>query len=292
MGEEIVAASDGGERGEISANASPSKGTLKKEKPLCHVCKVNVSKYTCPGCAAATCSLACCKQHKVAMNCDGKRSNTAFVPAASFGEKQLYRDLHFLNSVEECADLAKRSVDASPNARGGKRRRKTNLPFRVRQLKQRAKKRNTILDIMPSGMTRRKDNTSYYDAKRDEIKWKVEWTFRDGDLNLSLEDRAVSEKATWKHCLSRHLEPSSNTLESDAIVLHRLHSFSSALEDNRISLSLEIMPQDDDDNHGKSGANAKTINIADTIRATLAGQKIVEHPRVAVTLIRGERNEK
>ena len=76
-------------------------------KGLCDVCHVNTSKYTCPACATVTCSLECCKQHKIC-KCSGKRGNADFVPMLKFADRQLHRDFRFLSSVERCVDHSKR----------------------------------------------------------------------------------------------------------------------------------------------------------------------------------------
>lgn len=56
---------------------------------VCSVCNIDVSKYKCPGCQEATCSLACVKQHKQQTGCSGKRDKLAFVPMQQFTDSHL-----------------------------------------------------------------------------------------------------------------------------------------------------------------------------------------------------------
>lgn len=75
---------------------------------ICQVCGKRVSVYKCPRCFRVTCSLACCKQHKIADNCDGKRDRTAYVSIARFTDSNLKSDFHFLEDVLRVSDGAKR----------------------------------------------------------------------------------------------------------------------------------------------------------------------------------------
>ena len=43
---------------------SPVTAQNPQLPPLCKVCKLNQSKYTCPGCFVRSCSLPCVKAHK------------------------------------------------------------------------------------------------------------------------------------------------------------------------------------------------------------------------------------
>lgn len=77
----------------------------------CVICDEAAAKYTCPGCQARTCSLACVQRHKVEVrdrdvgrrglavpsspgdaaqsNCTGKRNRTAYVPLSEFSDAEL-----------------------------------------------------------------------------------------------------------------------------------------------------------------------------------------------------------
>lgn len=65
----------------------------------CMICKVKKYSYKCPRCAALTCSLECCRLHKIEMDCNGQRDRTNYVSIQQFTESQLKSDYHFLEDV-------------------------------------------------------------------------------------------------------------------------------------------------------------------------------------------------
>ncbi len=105
---------------------------------LCDVCQEHIRKYKCPRCSLFSCSLACCKKHKVEHNCNGKRDPTSFVPLHSFKESNLRSDFHFLENVLATKHSARRTLlqgcggerlhekdnDDFVNNRGGRNNRK------------------------------------------------------------------------------------------------------------------------------------------------------------------------
>ncbi|RVW15273.1 hypothetical protein CK203_082035 [Vitis vinifera] len=60
-----------------------------KHPPLCKECKLNISKYTCPGCSVPSRSLPCVEAHKQHTRCTGKRQWTQFVPLSQFDDNLL-----------------------------------------------------------------------------------------------------------------------------------------------------------------------------------------------------------
>ena len=91
---------------------------------LCEVCGMNSRLYKCPRCALSSCSLSCCKQHKLERSCTGQRDRTEFVAIREFKEAHLRNDFHFLEDVLQTKDSARRTLKNScggirPNERGG-----------------------------------------------------------------------------------------------------------------------------------------------------------------------------
>lgn len=74
----------------------------------CEVCFERLRQYKCPRCSMMTCSLQCCKKHKLENGCNGQRDRAAYVSIRDFGEKTLRSDLHFLEDVLQSKDSAKR----------------------------------------------------------------------------------------------------------------------------------------------------------------------------------------
>ena len=66
-----------------------------RHPPLCQECKLNPSKYTCPGCSVRSCSLPCVKAHKQQTGCTGKRQQTQFVPLSQFDDTLLLSGTFF-----------------------------------------------------------------------------------------------------------------------------------------------------------------------------------------------------
>lgn len=52
----------------------------------CCICSNQEFKYRCPGCQLKTCSLDCCKQHKIRFNCNGIRDKTKYVKISDFDQ--------------------------------------------------------------------------------------------------------------------------------------------------------------------------------------------------------------
>lgn len=112
---------------------------------LCMVCEESPMQYKCPRCDYLTCSLKCCKQHKIEVRnslnglllltesslwlgtdnllfdalslhhtlqtqCTGKRDRAAFVSVKDFKEKNLRSDFHFLEDILQTKDSALRTL--------------------------------------------------------------------------------------------------------------------------------------------------------------------------------------
>lgn len=74
----------------------------------CQECHKERAKYSCPACSQKTCSLECCKAHKIARNCSGKRNRTNYLPLAHMNDATLASDYHFLEDVLTQVDGGKR----------------------------------------------------------------------------------------------------------------------------------------------------------------------------------------
>jgi hypothetical protein len=81
---------------EISSDDQSVENSLEK---LCEICKINVRLYKCPKCSTFSCSLKCCKQHKIERSCNGLRDRIEFIPLKDFSDNNLRNDYHFLEDV-------------------------------------------------------------------------------------------------------------------------------------------------------------------------------------------------
>ena len=77
-----------------------------------HTCSscAEPAKYTCPGCEARSCSLACVRAHKEASGCSGRRPPSTYRPMADFDDLTLLRDYQFLEHANRTLDSADRRL--------------------------------------------------------------------------------------------------------------------------------------------------------------------------------------
>jgi len=171
----------------------------KPAKTRCASCS-GEAKYRCPACDTPSCSLACVKQHKAAMACTGKRDLTAFRDIREFDDKTLISDYRFLEDAQRSVEGAGRAAAATPSSGAGS----SATPVR-RKLCTAATERGVELDLMPVGMKRQRENTSYYDARRKRMAWRVELVFdRAGVHHI---ETAVAEGTTIRSILADVLLP-------------------------------------------------------------------------------------
>ena len=126
-------------------NMVDSTVSVEDSSKLCMVCEEAPKQYKCPRCDYFTCSLKCCKQHKIEVGnlpigrwwcdyisndrrvrnlplltclltvdrqtkCDGKRDRAAFISVKDFKEKNLRSDYHFLEDILQTKDSALRTL--------------------------------------------------------------------------------------------------------------------------------------------------------------------------------------
>ncbi|GFP93128.1 box c/d snoRNA protein 1 [Phtheirospermum japonicum] len=171
----------------------------KNQPNLCHECKINPSKYKCPGCSLRSCSLPCVNSHKKRTACTGKRPLTNFVPVSQFDDNLLISDYNMLEDVKRIADSAQRmriKLCGYSNFR---------VPYPLKSLRSAAASRRTKLLFHSRGMSKRQKNQSYYDNKMKFIAWTIEWRFHSTDVVLV--DHGVNENSTLASVIENHLKP-------------------------------------------------------------------------------------
>ncbi|ORY31856.1 hypothetical protein BCR39DRAFT_558040 [Naematelia encephala] len=164
----------------------PIAGPSKPRTQLCAICSTATSKYTCPRCSLATCSLSCSKTHKERFACTGIRDPTAFRPLKDFSQGAWSDDFRWLEEgrrkiatwgeglpKDESGGI--RGGGARGRGRGGRgggagamsngRTRKSGHEILRAQLG----RRGVWMQVMPDGMGRRKSNQSGYNAKNQTI---------------------------------------------------------------------------------------------------------------------------
>jgi len=136
----------------------------------CVVCNSEASKYKCPCCDRRTCSLECNKEHKARWSCTGKRPRTNYTPTKDFADKDLISDLRFLDEVKRVKETSWRNL-----RRVALVFRPQEIPPHQRKLRYEARQRGIRLHYLPKGMTRNKCNSSWFDFRRGEICWDIDW---------------------------------------------------------------------------------------------------------------------
>ena len=263
----------------------------------CQVCDAGVpAKYRCPACSTATCSLACSKRHKSAgEGCTGKRDRTAFKDIRDFTDADVVSDYRFLEEALLEKDRAKRwrpefAAGSDAAARGSR----PGGAKTIALLTQQARARGVELFCMPDGMARRVANTTFYDRRRDRMQWRVEWLFhagaRDPDPSAAAsattttrivaraEDAKLDENIALGDALRAHLVSGPGR----AARLHELRRFVAASKPDAPSelavfLAAEGQPANDRRFH--------RLRTEETIRANLAGKRLVEFPTLHVAVL-------
>lgn len=171
-----------------------------KPRPIeCEECKLNPWKYKCPGCSIRTCSLPCVNSHKQRTACSGKKSIANVLPLSQFDDNLLLSDYNMLEDVKRFAESARRMRQRLCGYSRFK------LPFPLKNLRRAAGSRRTKIHFLPSGMSKREKNQTYYNNRNKCISWTIEWRFNSTDVVLI--DHGVHEDTSLFSVLETHLKP-------------------------------------------------------------------------------------
>lgn len=143
-----------------------------RRKATCEVCKDVESKYVCPRCKLASCSLECFKKHKELHKCNGKSEISSgtrdeYINKKDIEEHDVQRDYNFLLRVNRTLEVSKRKVGGEEtHKKRGRIGGEINMQgVRVRK--------------MPFGMERNRINKS--GKKGKSFYWSVEWVLMDDE---------------------------------------------------------------------------------------------------------------
>lgn len=165
----------------------------------CEVCGANPFKYTCPRCEVKTCCLDCVTIHKKELSCNGVRDCTAFVPISKFDNLNLLSDYRFLEDIDRAVTNSQR------NPLKHNTRQQRSLPPKLWSLKAAASKRQVQLHFLPQHFSRHKANRSVFVRSSQEIHWKLDFIFPQGEMIKISE--TVSEKTKLAAILDKYLDP-------------------------------------------------------------------------------------
>lgn len=127
------------------------------EPGRCDNCE-NPSKYTCPACYKASCSLNCVREHKKTYSCSGKVDPTRFIPKPDLlTAHSLDRDYNFLQQIGRQIVVDKSDA-------------KSHRVYKPRD----SWRAGARVHSMAKGMSRSVNNKSHWDNQRKQFVWTVE----------------------------------------------------------------------------------------------------------------------
>ncbi|EPQ12910.1 Box C/D snoRNA protein 1 [Myotis brandtii] len=193
----------------------------------CETCGTEEAKYRCPRCMRHSCSLPCVKKHKAELTCNGVRDKTAYVSLQQFTEMDLLSDYRFLEDVARTADhisrdaLLKRSLSNK------------HMCF----IKNRARRQGINLKLLPNGFTKRKENSTFFDKKKQQFCWHVKLQFPQSQA-VYIEKRVPDDK-TINEILATYIDPE----KSDPVIRQRLKAYIRSQTGVQILMKVENMQQ-------------------------------------------------
>ncbi|XP_012873663.1 PREDICTED: box C/D snoRNA protein 1 [Dipodomys ordii] len=193
----------------------------------CETCGTEEAKYRCPRCMRYSCSLSCVKKHKAELMCNGVRDKTAYVSIQQFTEMNLLSDYRFLEDVARTADHISRDVFL-------KRPTSNKHMF---FMKNRARRQGINLKLLPNGFTKRKENSTYFDVRKQQFCWHVKLQFPQSQAEYT--EKRVPDDKTINEILKSYIDPEM----SDPVIRQRLKAYVRAQVGVQILMKAEHMQQ-------------------------------------------------
>ncbi|VCW67993.1 unnamed protein product, partial [Gulo gulo] len=175
----------------------------------CETCGTEEAKYKCPRCMRYSCSLPCVKKHKAELTCNGVRDKTAYVSIQQFTEMNLLSDYRFLEDVARTADHISRDAFLKRPISN------KHMYF----MKNRARRQGINLKLLPNGFTKRKENSTFFDKKKQQFCWHVKLQFPQSQA-VYIEKRVPDDK-TINEILRPYIDPE----KSDPVIRQRLKAY-------------------------------------------------------------------
>uniref|UniRef100_A0A4X2KFL2 Box C/D snoRNA protein 1 n=1 Tax=Vombatus ursinus TaxID=29139 RepID=A0A4X2KFL2_VOMUR len=191
----------------------------------CETCGTEEAKDRCPHCMKCSCSLACVKKHKTELTCNGIREKTAFVSLKQFTEINLLSDYRFLEDVGRSADYIARDIFLKRPA--------TNRILNY--MKNRARRHNIDLRILPIGFTKRRENSTVFDRKEQRFYWHLKLLFPQSHAEYV--EKGVPGDKKLHEMLTTYIDPE----KSDPIIQQRLKTYGFSESGIQILMKIENM---------------------------------------------------
>lgn len=252
---------------------------------VCGICQEEKPKYTCPACGLKTCLLTCVKRHKKQMECSGQVDQTRFIPKKSLAELSTHinRDYNFLLRFGRDIQLGKQDVLShafSVFKRGNgpnrpAKRFKSNNDERIKAIARAfphdppvsVKRENTLVVLLPSGMSRASSNKLGYDKKLAKYTWTVEWVLVD---KSGTEQEQFLSFRLKEHLALKDIVPMNVVNESLKVL---------GLEKSLLCFYLDNVV-----NPHKPRRSLIRLDPAKPLLENLANKIVVEYPKIYITL--------
>ncbi|XP_004603687.2 box C/D snoRNA protein 1 [Sorex araneus] len=212
---------------DATASSPPVGAKRKLAMSRCETCGTEEAKYRCPRCMRYSCSLPCVKKHKAELTCNGIRDKTAYVSIQQFTEMNLLSDYRFLEDVARTADHISRDVFLKKPISN------KHMYF----LKNRARKQGINLKLLPNGFTKRKENSTFFDKKKQQFCWHLKLQFPQSQA-VYIEKRVPDDK-TINEILRPYIDPE----KSDPVIRQRLKAYIRSQTGVQILMKVEYMQQ-------------------------------------------------
>ncbi|XP_066124856.1 box C/D snoRNA protein 1 [Saccopteryx bilineata] len=207
---------------------NPPVGSKRKlAMSRCETCGAGEAKYRCPRCMRYSCSLSCVKKHKAELKCNGVRDKTAYISLQQFTEMDLLSDYRFLEDVARTADhISRDALLKKPLSN-------KHMYF----MKNRARRQGINLRLLPNGFSKRRENSTFFDKKKQQFCWHVKLQFPQSQA-VYIEKRVPDDK-TIHEILSPYIDPE----KSDPVIRQRLKAYIRCQTGVQILMKVENMQQ-------------------------------------------------
>ncbi|XP_063480320.1 box C/D snoRNA protein 1 isoform X4 [Symphalangus syndactylus] len=232
----------------------------------CETCGTEEAKYRCPRCMRYSCSLPCVKKHKAELTCNGVRDKTAYVSIQQFTEMNLLSDYRFLEDVARTADHISRDAFLKRPISN------KHMYF----IKNRARRQGINLKLLPNGFTKRKENSTFFDKKKQQFCWHVKLQFPQSRAEY-IEKRVPDDK-TINEILKPYIDPE----KSDPVIRQRLKAYIRSQTGVQILMKIEYMQQ--------NLVRYYELDPYKSLLDNLRNKVIIEYPTLHVVL-KGSNND-
>uniref|UniRef100_A0A0D9S6V1 Box C/D snoRNA protein 1 n=1 Tax=Chlorocebus sabaeus TaxID=60711 RepID=A0A0D9S6V1_CHLSB len=232
----------------------------------CETCGTEEAKYRCPRCMRYSCSLPCVKKHKAELTCNGVRDKTAYVSIQQFTEMNLLSDYRFLEDVARTADHISRDAFLKRPISN------KHMYF----MKNRARRQGINLKLLPNGFTKRKENSTFFDKKKQQFCWHVKLQFPQSQAEY-IEKRVPDDK-TINEILKPYIDPE----KSDPVIRQRLKAYICSQTGVQILMKIEYMQQ--------NLVRYYELDPYKSLLDNLRNKVIIEYPTLHVVL-KGSNND-